>query len=116
MPSSLSWSAVASSLRNSSTSMFGIENGLWEKSIFLSSSFHSNIGKSTIQQKSNRSFAMSPRSSPTLVRAGPANFTNLAGPGPRDLTMGGAPTRHEECPVTYVKSELQTQLLGALGP
>ena len=36
--------------------MFGIENGLCEKSIFFSSSFHSNIGKSTIQQKSKRSF------------------------------------------------------------
>ena len=37
-------------------SMFGIENGLWEKSIFFSSSFHSYIGKSTIQQNSKRSF------------------------------------------------------------
>ena len=79
MASSLSWSAAASSLRNSSTSMFGIENGLCEKSIFLSSSFHSNIGKSTIQQKSKRSLAIRPSSSPTLVRAGPANFTNCFG-------------------------------------
>ena len=38
--------------------MFGIENGLCEKSIFLSSSFHSYIGKSTIQQNSKRSLAM----------------------------------------------------------
>ncbi len=59
--------------------MFGIENGLCEKSIFFSSSFHSNIGKSTIQQKSKRSFLIRPSSSPTLVRAGPANFTNCAG-------------------------------------
>ena len=35
--------------------MFGIENGLCEKSIFFSSSFHSYIGKSTIQHSSNRS-------------------------------------------------------------
>ena len=33
--------------------MLGIENGLWEKSIFFSSSFHSYIGKSTIQQSAN---------------------------------------------------------------
>ena len=32
----------------------GIEKGLWEKSIFFSSSFHSYIGKSTIQQNSKR--------------------------------------------------------------
>ena len=32
----------------------GMENGLWEKSIFFSSSFHSYIGKSTIQQNSKR--------------------------------------------------------------
>ena len=30
-----------------------MENGLWEKSIFFSSSFHSYIGKSTIQQSAN---------------------------------------------------------------
>ncbi len=59
--------------------MFGIENGLWEKSIFFSSSFHSNIGKSTIQQNSKRSLSMRLSSSPTLVRAGPANFTNCSG-------------------------------------
>ena len=59
--------------------MFGIENGLWEKSIFFSSSFHSYIGKSTIQQKSKRSLAIRPSSSPTLVRAGPANFTKSFG-------------------------------------
>ncbi len=38
--------------------MFGIENGLCEKSIFFSSSFHSYMGKSTIQQKSKRSLAI----------------------------------------------------------
>ena len=59
--------------------MFGIENGLWEKSIFFSSSFHSNIGKSTIQQKSKRSLRTRPSSSPTLVRAGPANLTKSDG-------------------------------------
>ncbi len=47
---------LGSSARNSSTGKFGIENGLCEKSIFFSSSFHSNIGKSTIQQNSKRSF------------------------------------------------------------
>ena len=36
----------------------GIENGLCEKSIFFSSSFHSYIGKSTIQQRSKRSLAI----------------------------------------------------------
>ena len=35
-----------------SGSTFGIEKGLCEKSIFFSSSFHSYIGKSTIQQNS----------------------------------------------------------------
>ncbi len=68
-----------SSARNSSTAMFGIENGLCEKSIFFSSSLHSYIGKSTIQQNSKRSLAIRSSSSPTLVRAGPANLTNAAG-------------------------------------
>ena len=40
---------------------FGIENGLCEKSIFLSSSFHSYIGKSTIQHSSKRSFCDEPK-------------------------------------------------------
>ncbi len=75
---SLSWS-FGSSARNSSTLMFGIENGLCEKSIFFSSSFHSYIGKSTIQQNSNRSLAMRPSSSPTRVRARPANLTKFFG-------------------------------------
>ena len=54
--------------------MFGIENGLWEKSIFFSSSFHSYIGKSTIQQNSKRSLSIRPSSSPILVRAAPASL------------------------------------------
>ena len=54
--------------------MFGIENGLCEKSIFFSSSFHSYIGKSTIQQNSKRSLSMRPSSSPILVRAAPASL------------------------------------------
>src|SRR5262249_23944415 len=58
----------------SSGAMFGIENGLWEKSILFSSSFHSYIGKSTIQQNSKRSFLMTPSSSPILLRAAPANL------------------------------------------
>ena len=41
--------------------MFGIENGLCEKSIFFSSSFHSYIGKSTIQHNSKRSLATRPK-------------------------------------------------------
>jgi len=49
------------------------------ESIFFSSSFHSYIGKSTIQHSSKRSLATSPSSSPTLVRAGPANLTNVDG-------------------------------------
>src|ERR1700730_17173956 len=73
-----SWS-FGSSARDSSGVAFGIENGLWEKSIFLSSSFHSYIGKSTIQQNSKRSRSMRPRSVPTLVRAAPANGLNLEG-------------------------------------
>jgi len=54
--------------------MFGIENGLWEKSIFFSSSFHSYMGKSTIQHSSNRSLSIKPRSSAIFVRALPANL------------------------------------------
>src|ERR1041384_2910312 len=50
--------SFGSSARNLSGSRFGIENGLCEKSPFFSSSFHSYIGKSTIQQNSNLSFAM----------------------------------------------------------
>src|ERR1700759_1036387 len=57
----------------------GIENGLCEKSTFLSSSLYSYIGKSTIQASSNRSLSIRFNSSPTLVRARPANFQNLAG-------------------------------------
>ena len=66
----------SSSLCRSSASSppCGIENGLWEKSIFFSSSFHSYIGKSTIQQNSKRSSSISFSSSPTCVRASPANL------------------------------------------
>src|ERR1700730_7242172 len=74
----LSWFA-GSSAKNSSTGKFGIENGLFEKSIFFSSSPHSYIGKSTIQHSSKGFFCTKPRSSPTLVRAGPANLTKVAG-------------------------------------
>ena len=52
----------------------GMENGLWEKSIFFSSSFHSYIGKSTIQQNSKRFSSISFSSRPILVRASPANL------------------------------------------
>src|SRR6266850_931636 len=55
----------------------GIENGLCEKSTFLSSSLYSYIGKSTIQASSNRSLSIRFNSSPSLVRASPANFPDL---------------------------------------
>src|ERR1051325_8614941 len=77
MASSLSRSAAGSSLRNSSTSMFGIENGLWEKSIFFSSSFHSYIGKSTIQQKSKRALGVEIRPPPPLGRPPPGGGPTL---------------------------------------
>src|SRR5262249_57368655 len=68
-----------SSARKSSTAMVGMENGLWEKSILFSSSFHSYIGKSTIQQNSKRSLAIRPRPSPTSPRAAPASLAAAAG-------------------------------------
>src|SRR5262245_1335149 len=71
--------SAGSSARKSSTAMFGMENGLWEKSILFSSSFHSYIGKSTIQQNSKRSFAIRPSSSPILPRAAPASLAAAAG-------------------------------------
>ena len=71
--------------------MFGIENGLWEKSILFSSSFHSYIGKSTIQQNSKRSFCDKASSSPTLLRAEPANLTKSLGPPATKNTA--SPTR-----------------------
>src|SRR2546425_11309346 len=71
--------SAGSSARNSSGAMFGIENGLWEKSILFSSSFHSYIGKSTIQQNSKRSLAIMPSSSPILLRAAPASLAAAAG-------------------------------------
>src|SRR6516164_8129280 len=71
--------SAGSSARNSSTSMFGMENGLWEKSIFFSSSFHSYIGKSTTQQNSKRSLATRPSSSPNLLRTAAASLAAAAG-------------------------------------
>src|ERR1700732_1449358 len=71
--------AGGSSAGKSSTAMFGMENGLWEKSIFFSSSFHSYIGKSTIQQNSKRSLATRPSASPILPRAAPASLAAAAG-------------------------------------
>ena len=59
--------------------MFGMENGLWEKSIFFSSSLHSYIGKSTIQQKANWFSSTRLRSRPILVRARPAKAVNFSG-------------------------------------
>ncbi|MNN56243.1 hypothetical protein D3C81_1711610 [compost metagenome] len=57
----------------------GIEKGLWLKSTFFSSSDHSNIGKSTIQQNLNCSSSTSFSSVPTRVRASPANLAKTAG-------------------------------------
>ena len=49
---------------------------MWEKSIFFSSSFHSNIGKSTIQASAKLSWSTSSSSCPTLSRAAPAKAMN----------------------------------------
>ena len=57
--------------------MFGMENGLWEKSIFFSSSLHSYIGKSTIQQNSKRSLATRPSSSPIRRAREPGEFHEI---------------------------------------
>src|ERR1700736_1213337 len=78
MPKIVAWS-FGSSLRKSSAATFGIENGLWEKSIFFSSSFHSYIGKSTIQQNSKRSFFISPSSSPMRERSHSARLAQKRG-------------------------------------
>ncbi len=59
---------------SAASSPCGIENGLCEKSIFFSSSFHSYIGKSTIQASSKRSLSIRFSSCPILVRASPANL------------------------------------------
>ena len=56
----------------------GMEKGLCEKSIFFSSSFHSYIGKSTIQQNSNSSFLKTPSSLPMRMRAAPASLAALS--------------------------------------
>ena len=66
------WNALIESgswVSSASSPPCGIEKGLWEKSIFFSSSFHSYIGKSTIQQNSNTSFFETPRSLPMRMRA-----------------------------------------------
>src|SRR4029450_4130885 len=71
--------SAGSSARKSSTAMFGMENGLWEKSILFSSSFHSYIGKSTIQQNSKQSLVIRPSSAPTLPGPAPASLAAAAG-------------------------------------
>ena len=68
-----------SSARKASCSNCGIEKGLCEKSIFLSSSFHSYIGKSTIQQSSNVPDVVTPSSVPMRRRAAPASFAAFSG-------------------------------------
>src|SRR6266542_6176431 len=84
--------SAGSSARKSSTAMFGMENGLWEKSIFFSSSFHSYMGKSTIQQNSKRSLAISPSSSPILVLAAPANLAAVGSLSAAKNTQSPGPT------------------------
>ena len=64
--------SVGSSARKASRSNWGMEKGLWEKSIFLSSSFHSYMGKSTIQQNLYSSCGIRFSSRPRRVRAWPA--------------------------------------------
>ena len=59
---------------SASSPPWGMENGLWLKSICLASSSYSYIGKSTIQQNLNASASISPRSWPSLVRTVPANL------------------------------------------
>ena len=60
----------------------GMENGLWEKSIFFSSSFHSYIGKSTIQASANWSSLTSFSSVPILrarLASEPVELLRVAG-------------------------------------
>src|SRR5258706_15353627 len=59
--------------RNFSRVKFGMEKGLCEKSMRFSSSFHSYIGKSTIQQNSKTSLRVSTNSLPVLSLAWPAS-------------------------------------------
>ena len=51
-----------------------------EKSSFPVSGSRSYIGKSTIQQNSNRSSAVSPSSRPMTFRAFPATASNFSAP------------------------------------
>src|SRR4051812_31776744 len=76
------WNALmvsGSCVCSASSPPCGIENGLCEKSTFLSSSLYSYIGNSTIQASAKRSLSIRFNSSPTRVRARPANFQNLSG-------------------------------------
>src|ERR1700731_3772616 len=73
------FSSAGSSPRKASGSKFGIEKGLCEKSIFFSSSFHSYIGKSTIQQNSKTFSQKLFNYMKSLVRVIPAKDTNLLG-------------------------------------
>ena len=81
-----------------------MENGLWEKSTFFSSSIHSNIGKSTIQHRRNSPSAMRSESVPTLG----AGETG-------ELVDGGRVARGEEDGVARLEAELRAHRLGALG-
>ena len=85
--------------------MFGIENGLWEKSIFFSSSFHSYIGKSTIQQNSKRSFSIRFELLADLGARRPGELHEL-------VRLAG----DEERRVADAEAELLRDLLGALRP
>ena len=89
---------------SASISPCGIENGLWLKSTFLASSSYSNIGKSTIQQKSKRSCGIRPS---VLAHAGARGTGQLGGV----LFLAGG----EEQPVVLAQPQLGVELFHALG-
>src|SRR4028119_1121514 len=89
---------------SASSSPCGMEKGLCEKSTFFASSSYSNIGKSTIQQNSNRFSSMRPRLCPSRVRAAPASLaasaslpaaqnSPAASPRPRSAALAGRDAR-----------------------
>jgi hypothetical protein len=81
----------------------GIENGLCEKSTFFSSSFHSNIGKSTIQQNLNCSLGHQ-------LQLGPDPGAGQAG----ELGEHGRIAGHEEGGVALAQAQRLHQRLGRL--
>ncbi len=87
---------------SASSSPCGIENGLCEKSTWLDSSLNSNIGKSTIQQKSNRSLS-------TRLSSVPMLGAREAG----ELVEGLGIAGDEEGRVADLEAELGADRLGA---